>query len=80
VHWNDDIGTPRVYSRSCCMLQARELAARADELTTLAEKTCDISLARSLLQRARYWRAMADEITVLESDPLYRRIHDDPTL
>lgn len=39
----------------------------------------DPSLARSLRQRARYWHAMALEITVFESDPLYRRIHDGPT-
>jgi hypothetical protein len=60
------------------MLCARELTARAAELTTLAEKTGDPSLAKSLRLRARYWTAMANEITVLERDPLYRRIHDAP--
>jgi hypothetical protein len=61
------------------MLRAPELAARAAELTTLAEKTDDLSLAKSLQQRARYLSAMAHEITVLERDPPYRRIHDAPT-
>ena len=55
------------------------MVARADELITLAGKMHDPSLARSLRQRARYWNAMAREIAVFESDPLYRRIHDGPT-
>ncbi len=60
------------------MLRERELAARAEELTHLAERTDDPSLARSLRQRARYWRALAYEINVFERDPQYRRIHDAP--
>jgi len=56
------------------------MTARADELVTLAEKMHDPSLAQSLRQRARYWNAMAREIAVFESDPLYRRIHDAPAI
>jgi hypothetical protein len=62
------------------MMRAEELAARAEQLGKLADHAIDLSYAKSLRQRARQWRAMAAEMSVLESDPLYRRIHDRPNV
>jgi hypothetical protein len=59
-------------------LREQELAARADQLCTLADTAIDLSYARSLRQRASDWRALAAELRVLDSDPLYRQIHDRP--
>jgi hypothetical protein len=48
------------------MIRADELAARAAELSALAERVDDACLAESLRQRARHWRAVAHEIAVLQ--------------
>jgi hypothetical protein len=66
--------------RSSPMMRAEELAARAEQLGKLADKAIDFSYAKALRQRARQWRAMAAEVSVFESDPLYRRIHDRPNV
>jgi hypothetical protein len=62
------------------MMTAQELAAKAEQLDAMADKSVDPSLARSLRQRACQSRAMAEEIRILHRDPLYRFIHDRPAL
>jgi hypothetical protein len=58
------------------MLQAPELAAKAELYEQRAEAMTDPLLAFALRQRARQWRDMAAELKVLQSDPAYRAIHD----
>jgi hypothetical protein len=58
------------------MIRPEELATRAEQLSKLADQAVDASYARSLRQRAREWRAMAAEISVLQRDPFYQLIHD----
>ena len=55
--------------RSFPMMRAEELAARAEQLGKLADKAIDLSYAKALGQRARQWRDIAAEISVLERDP-----------
>jgi flagellum-specific peptidoglycan hydrolase FlgJ len=62
------------------MMTAEELTAKAEQLRRLADQAIDPSYAESLRQRAQQLQAMAAEIRVLQSDPLYRRIHDRPNV
>src|SRR5262249_5430334 len=65
-----------MWPSSSSMLPAQDLAAKAEQYDALADRVIDPHLAASLRRRAREWRDMADEVRVVQSDPMYRLIHD----